>query len=65
MNGDIAKKWLGKLTKLNAATGSGKCRGNLPHRGSSSNASTANMNRMSSSSLPRLGPFNQLPWRGS
>jgi len=32
MNGEMAKKWLGKLTKLNAATGSGKCRGKAPHK---------------------------------
>jgi len=32
MNGDIAKRWLGKLTKLNAAKGSGKCRGKAPHK---------------------------------
>jgi hypothetical protein len=29
---ELAKKWLGKLTKLNAATGSGKCRGKAPHK---------------------------------
>jgi hypothetical protein len=38
---------------------------NLLHRGSSSNASTVNINRMSSSNLPRLGPFKPLPWRES
>jgi hypothetical protein len=27
MKNELAKKWLGKLTKLNAATASGKCRG--------------------------------------
>ncbi len=32
MNDELAKKWLGKLTKLNAATGSGKCRGKAPHK---------------------------------
>jgi putative restriction endonuclease len=32
MKNERAKKWLGKLTKLNAATGSGKCRGNAPHK---------------------------------
>lgn len=32
MKGELAKKWLGKLTKLNAATGSGKCRGKAPHK---------------------------------
>ena len=32
MKGELVKKWLGKLTKLNAATGSGKCRGKAPHK---------------------------------
>jgi putative restriction endonuclease len=32
MENDLSKKWLGKLTKLNAATGSGKCRGKAPHK---------------------------------
>jgi len=32
MKAELAKKWLGKLTKLNAATGSGKCRGKAPHK---------------------------------
>jgi hypothetical protein len=32
MKDELAKKWLGKLTKLNAATGSGKCRGKAPHK---------------------------------
>ena len=32
MKAEVAKKWLGKLTKLNAATGSGKCRGKAPHK---------------------------------
>ena len=32
MKCEIAKKWLAKLTKLNAATGSGKCRGKAPHK---------------------------------
>ncbi len=32
MKGELEKKWLGKLTKLNAATGSGKCRGKAPHK---------------------------------
>lgn len=32
MNNDVRKKWLGRLTKLNAATGSGKCRGKAPHK---------------------------------
>ena len=32
MKGELAKKWLGKLTKLNAATGSGKCRGKALHK---------------------------------
>ena len=29
---ELAKKWLGKLTKLNAASGRGKCRGKAPHK---------------------------------
>lgn len=32
MKTELVKKWLGKLTKLNAATGSGKCRGKAPHK---------------------------------
>lgn len=28
----LAKKWLGKLTKLNPATGRGACRGKAPHK---------------------------------
>ena len=32
MKDELAKKWLGKLTKLNTATGSGKCRGKAPHK---------------------------------
>jgi len=32
MNGELAKKWLGKLTKLNAAAGRGKCRGKASHK---------------------------------
>lgn len=32
MKNEVRKKWLGKLTKLNAATGSGKCRGKAPHK---------------------------------
>jgi hypothetical protein len=28
MNDELVKKWLGTLTKLNAASGSGKCHGN-------------------------------------
>ena len=32
MKVELVKKWLGKLTKLNAATGSGKCRGKAPHK---------------------------------
>jgi putative restriction endonuclease len=32
MKGELAKKWLGKLTKLNAASGRGKCRGKAPHK---------------------------------
>ena len=29
---ELAKKWLGKLTKLNAASGRGQCRGKAPHK---------------------------------
>lgn len=32
MKAELAKKWLGKLTKLNAAAGRGKCRGKAPHK---------------------------------
>ena len=32
MKDELAKKWLGKLTKLNAATGVGKCCGKAPHK---------------------------------
>jgi putative restriction endonuclease len=32
MKSELAKKWLGKLTKLNPATGTGKCRGKAPHK---------------------------------
>ena len=32
MTGEIVKKWLGKLTRLNPATGVGKCRGKAPHK---------------------------------
>ena len=32
MKGEIAKKWLGRLTKLNPASGGGKCRGKAPHK---------------------------------
>ncbi len=32
MKGELAKKWLGKLTKLNPASGGGKCRGKAPHK---------------------------------
>jgi putative restriction endonuclease len=32
MRTELAKKWLGKLTRLNAATGRGKCRGKAPHK---------------------------------
>lgn len=28
----LAKKWLGKLTRLNAASGRGQCRGKAPHK---------------------------------
>lgn len=32
MKGEFAKKWLGKLTKLNAASGRGKYQGKAPHK---------------------------------
>jgi putative restriction endonuclease len=32
MKDALAKKWLGKLTKLNAASGRGQCRGKAPHK---------------------------------
>ncbi len=32
MKAELAKKWLGKLTKLNAAAGRGQCRGKAPHK---------------------------------
>src|ERR1022692_2458595 len=32
MKVDLAKKWLGKLTKLNAASGRGQCQGKAPHK---------------------------------
>jgi putative restriction endonuclease len=32
MKGELAKKWLGKLTKLNTASGRGTCRGKAPHK---------------------------------
>jgi putative restriction endonuclease len=32
MKSDTEKNWLGKLTKLNPATGTGKCRGKAPHK---------------------------------
>ena len=32
MHGELAKKWLGKLTRLNPATGRGQCRGKAPHK---------------------------------
>ncbi len=32
MKGELAKKWLGKLTRLNAASGRGQCRGKAPHK---------------------------------
>jgi putative restriction endonuclease len=32
MKTELTKKWLGKLTKLNPATGTGKCRGKAPHK---------------------------------
>lgn len=32
MKNKLAKKWLGKLTMLNAAAGRGKCRGKAPHK---------------------------------
>ena len=32
MNAELVKKWLGKLTKLNPASGRGQCRGKAPHK---------------------------------
>ena len=32
MKDELARKWLGKLTKLNPASGGGKCRGKAPHK---------------------------------
>jgi putative restriction endonuclease len=32
MNDEPAKKWLGKLTELNPASGNGKCSGKAPHK---------------------------------
>lgn len=32
MKDELGKKWLGKLTKLNAAAGRGQCRGKAPHK---------------------------------
>jgi putative restriction endonuclease len=32
MKSELAKKWLGKLTRLNAASGRGQCRGKAPHK---------------------------------
>jgi putative restriction endonuclease len=32
MNEELVKKWLGKLTKLNPASGRGQCRGKAPHK---------------------------------
>lgn len=32
MKGELAKKWLGKLTRLNPASGRGQCRGKAPHK---------------------------------
>ncbi len=32
MKSDLEKKWLGKLTKLNPASGRGACRGKAPHK---------------------------------
>jgi putative restriction endonuclease len=31
-HGELVKKWLGKLTKLNPASGRGQCRGKAPHK---------------------------------
>jgi putative restriction endonuclease len=31
-NSELIKKWLGKLTKLNPASGRGQCRGKAPHK---------------------------------
>src|SRR5262252_525646 len=32
MKAELAKKWMGKLTKLNPASGRGQCRGKAPHK---------------------------------
>lgn len=32
MKPELVKKWLGKLTKLNPASGRGQCRGKAPHK---------------------------------
>lgn len=32
MKGELAKKWLAKLTRLNPAAGRGQCRGKAPHK---------------------------------
>ena len=32
MDGEVERKWLGKLAKLNPATGNGACRGRAPHK---------------------------------
>jgi len=32
MKGELARKWLGKLTRPNPAAGRGKCRGKPPHK---------------------------------
>lgn len=32
MKGELTKKWLGKLTRLNPASGRGLCRGKAPHK---------------------------------
>ncbi len=29
---ELSRKWLGKLTRLNAASGRGQCRGKAPHK---------------------------------
>ena len=32
MKAALTKKWLGKLTRLNPASGRGQCRGQAPHK---------------------------------
>ncbi len=32
LKADLLKKWLGRLTRLNPASGRGQCRGKAPHK---------------------------------